>query len=171
MIIIITGNIGIGKTTVCRKFIEIVRGNGHTCGGILTYRAADSDIIIEDIQSGEKEILASINRVYDGPSTPKYSFNPGGITFGIQAIDRGTSAAVLVVDEIGHLELRGEGFANVLELVSTGKVKDCLLVIRRELLTAFLPQLRLIPLVFETTISSRNQLPQAVGSVLLEKMR
>ena len=171
MVIIVTGAIGIGKTMVCRKLIEIARNRGYTCGGILTYKAANKDIIIEDIQSGEKETLASINNVYRGPHTAKYSFNPKGIDFGIEAVAKGTSAAILVVDEIGPLELRGEGFVKVIELIKADKVKDCILVIRRELLPAFLPQLPATPLIFKTTVNSRNQLPQEIVSVLLEKLR
>jgi len=170
MVIIVTGAIGIGKTTVCRKLIEIVRNRGYTCGGILTYKAADKGIIIEDIQSGEKETLASINDVYHGPRTAKYSFNPDGIDFGIRSIEKSTSSAILIIDEIGHLELRGEGFAKVSELIKAGKIKDCILVIRRELLPAFLSQMPATPLVFETTINNRNQLPQEIGSVLFEKL-
>jgi len=171
MVIIVTGAIGIGKTTVCRKLIEIARNRGYTCGGILTYKAVNKDIIIEDIQSGEKETLASINNAYHGPHTAKYSFNPKGIDFGIQAVDKGTSAAILVVDEIGHLELRGEGFVRVIELIKADKIKDCILVIRRELLSTFLPQLPATPLIFKTTVNSRSQLPQEIVSVLLEKLR
>ena len=171
MVIIITGDIGIGKTTVCRKLIKIIRNQGYICGGILTYKAADKSIIIEDIQSGDEETLASIDNVYHGPRTAKYSFNPKGIDFGIQAIDKGTSAAILVVDEIGHLELRAEGFAKVLELIKAGKVTNCILVIRRELLSTFLPQLPTTPFVFKTTVNSRNQLPQEIVSVLLEELR
>ena len=169
--VIITGAIGIGKTTVCRKLIEILRGKGYTCGGILTYKAADKGIIIEDIQSGEKGTLASINNVYQGPRTARYSFNPDGIEFGIHAVEKGTSAPVLVVDEVGQLELRGEGFARALELIKAGEVEDCVLVIRRELLPAFLPQLPAAPLIFETTTDNRNQLPQEIGSVLLKKLQ
>jgi len=171
MVIIVTGAIGIGKTTVCRKLIEIVRNRGYTCGGILTYKAPDKGIIIEDIQSGEKETLASINDVYHGPRTAKYSFNPDGIDFGIQAVEKGTSAAILVVDEIGHLELRGEGFAKVLQLIKAGNIEVCVLVIRKELLPAFLFQLDAAPLIFETTMNNRNQLPQEIGSVLLKQLR
>jgi len=169
MVIIVIGAIGIGKTSVCRKLIELVRNRGHTCGGILTYKAVNKSIIIEDIQSGDKETLASINNVYHGPRTAKYFFHPEGIDFGIQAIDKGTSATILVVDEIGHLELRDEGFAGVPELIKAGKVKQCVLVIRRELLSAFLPHLP-TPFVFETTVNSRNQLPQEIVSVLLEEL-
>ena len=171
MVIIVTGAIGIGKTTVCRKLIEITQNRGYSWGGFLTYKTADKDIIIEDVQTGEKETLASINNVYHGPRTAKYFFNPQGIDFGTRAIDRGISSTILLVDEIGHLELRGEGFTKVPELIKAGKVKDCVLVIRKELLPALLPQLPATPLVFETTINNRNQLPQEIGSVLLEKLR
>jgi nucleoside-triphosphatase THEP1 len=171
MVIIVTGAVGIGKTTVCQKLVEIIRNKGYTCGGILTSKAEDGGIVIEDIRSGEKQTLASINDIYAGPHTAKYSFNPEGVDFGIQAIGTGTSAAILIVDEIGHLELRGDGFINALELIKAGKAKDCVLVIRNELFSAFLPQLPATPLVFETTISNRNQLPQEIGSVLLDGLQ
>ena len=171
MVIIVTGAIGIGKTTVCRKLVEILRSEGYTCGGILTFKTADKSIIIEDIQSGERETLASINRVYHGPHTARYSFNPTGIAFGIQAIDKGTSASILIVDEIGHLELRAEGFVNTLELIKANTVKDSILVIRKELLPAFLPQLPAVPSIFETTIDSRNQLPQEIFKLISKRER
>ena len=170
MVVIVTGGIGVGKTTVCQKLVEMVRNQGYTCGGILTYKAADKSIIIEDVQSGEKEALASSNSVYHGPRTARYSFNPEGIDFGIRAIDKGIASDVLIVDEIGHLELGGEGFIKVPELVKAGKVKDCVLVIRKELLSAFLAQLGNKPLIFETTISTRNQLPQKIFASLIANL-
>ena len=108
--------------------------------------------------------------MYHGPRTQRYYFNPKGIDFGVRAIDRGIPSDILLVDEVGHLELRGEGFIGVLELIKAGKFKGCILVIRKELLSAFLPQLPAKPLVFETTLNSRNQLPQEIGSVLLDKL-
>lgn len=168
MLIIVTGEIGIGKTTVCRKLVEIIRNQGHACAGILTYKSADKDIIIEDIQSGQIETLASINNVHDGPRTPRYYFNRRGIKFGIDAIDKGAFASILVVDEIGRLELRGEGFIKIIDLLNIGKVKDCILVIRSELLSVFLPQLSTKLLIFETTANNRNELPQEIGSVLFK---
>jgi len=170
MVIIITGDIGIGKTTVCRRLIEIVQNQGYSCGGILTRKAPDKGIIIEGIQSGETETLASTNNVYHGPRTAKYSFNAKGIAFGVREVEKGISSSLLVVDEIGHLELRGEGFAKVIELIRAGKVKNCVLVIRKELLSAFLPQLNTESSVFETTLDNRDQLPQEIGKLLAEKL-
>ena len=74
MFTIITGAIGIGKTTVCRKLIEIARNQGYSCGGIITYEAQDKGITIEDVQTGRAEILASVNIIYQGPRTKKYFF-------------------------------------------------------------------------------------------------
>ena len=170
MVIIVTGTIGVGKTTVCRRLVEVLQNRGYTCGGILTYKTADKSLIVEDIQSGQRETLGSINNVYDGPRTARYFFNPEGINFGIEAIDKGTCAAILVVDEIGHLELRGEGFVRVIELIRTGKVRNCVLVIRKELLPAFLSRLNIEPFIFHTTLSRRNRLPQEIEALMTEKL-
>jgi len=171
LVIIITGALGVGKTEVCRKLIEVVRRQGHACSGVLTYKSADESLVIEDVQTGKRETLASINDIYHGPRTPKYFFNPAGITLGLRAIDNAASSTIMLVDELGHLELRGEGFAQVLELVWTGKSKTYVLVIRSELLPRFLPKLPLKYLTFEVTISNRDKLPKEIGSVLLQELR
>ena len=171
MVIIVTGAVGIGKSTVCRRLIGIVQGRGYSCGGVLTDKAHDESIIIEDIQTGERETLATTSDIYHGPCTPKYFFNPEGIDFGLRAIAKGLSSSMLLVDELGHLELRGEGFAPVLGQLKAGRVETCVLVIRSALLPAFLAQMNVVPVVFKTTAGNRNQLAQEIGSVLLDKLR
>ena len=169
MVIIVTGAIGIGKSSVCEKVIKIARSQGYSCGGIITYKAQTGDIIIESIQTGKTKTLASTSYIYQGPRTGKYFFNPEGIDFGIQAIGRGTAADILLVDELGYLELSGQGFAKAIDQIVAGKVKNCILVIRKELLSAFLPKLGAITSVFETTIDNRNQLPSEISLVLVRR--
>ena len=166
MVIIITGAIGIGKTTVCEKVITTARSQGHSCGGVITRKARNEDIVIEDVRTGETRVLASTGDIYRGPRTAKYFFNPEGISFGIQAIDRGTSSNILLVDELGPIELRGEGFSGVVEQIASGKIKNCIVVIRKGLLSAFLPRLGTAKSVFEITIANRNELPREIGLVL-----
>ena len=170
MVIIVTGAIGIGKTTVCQKLIEIIRDSGYSCGGILSYKGANETIIVEDIESGKKEPLASAGNLYTGPRTPKYSFNSRGIDFGIKAIDTSVSRDILIVDELGYLELMGEGFSKVVGLIKARRVKHCILVIRSDLLPAFIAQLPATQ-VFETTITSRNRLPKDIVAALLDKTK
>jgi nucleoside-triphosphatase THEP1 len=166
MVIIVTGAIGIGKTTICEKVIEIARSQRYSCGGIITYKTRNKDIIIRDVQTGKTEALASTRKIYQGPRTAKYFFNPEGIDFGIQAIDRGAASDILCVDEIGYLELKGEGFAKVPEIVGTERLKNSILVIRKELLPAFLPRLGLRASIIETTIHNRSGLPQKICTLL-----
>ena len=170
MVIIITGAIGIGKTTVCEKVIKIIRNSGYSCGGILTHKTADESLIALDIQTGERAILATTDNTFDGPRTPRYSFNPETIKFGIRAINKAINSDVLIIDELGHLELDGEGFAEGLEFVKTGRVKNSILVIRKQLLPAFLAQLGDNPTIFETTISNRVQLPRKICSSLISNL-
>jgi len=170
MNMVITGETGVGKTTVCEKVIRMAKGEGHTCGGILTPKGLEDGVIcgidIVDIQSGERETLASTHDLYDGPRAGKYSFNPDGIRFGIRAIEKGRSSDILLVDEIGHLERKGQGFAEALALVGSGEVGNSILVIRKDLLSVFLPRLDAGLHVFETTPSTRDGLPQQVFSCL-----
>ena len=166
MNIIVTGTVGVGKTTVCEKVIQTAKSLGYSCGGIITYKAQNEDIIIEDVKTGETKALASVSNIYQGPRTAKYFFNPEGIDFGIEAIDRGIASDILLVDELGRLELAGQGFARVIEQVAAGKVRNCIIVIRKELLSAFLPQLGATTAVFETAVDNRNQLPREIGLVL-----
>lgn len=166
MVIVVTGAIGAGKTTVCRKFVQIAQKRGYACGGILSHKDADESITLEDIASGKKETLASTNNLWPGPRTARYFFNPKAIEFGVGAIERAISKDILIVDEIGPLELRGEGLANVIELIRAGKVKNAVLVIRKELLPAFSARLGSNLSIIEATTQNRNELPQKIGALL-----
>ena len=165
MNIIVTGVVGIGKTTVCEKVIHMAKSLGYSCGGILTPKSKEG-IIIVDVQTGERKVLASINNIYQGPHIGKYFFNPDAIEFGTRAIDRGISSDILCVDEVGYLELKGEGFIKILELIRAGKVKNSILVVRKELLPAFSARLGSNLLIVETNIYNRNQLPQKICALL-----
>jgi len=56
-----------------------------------------------------------------------------------------------------------------LELVRTGRIRNCALVMRQELLPGFQAQLPASPRVFDTTQDSRNRLSQEIGTLLLGK--
>jgi len=175
MVIIITGPIGVGKTTVCKNVIEILKSAGYACSGILTPKVYTGNevagISVIDIRTGKTESLASIRDIYGGPIVGKYFFNPNGIRFGITAIEKGISSDFLLVDEIGHLELGGNGFIKALELIRLGAIKNFILVIRRELLSAYNAQLGVQPYVFETTINNRDELPQDIYSFMKSSLR
>jgi hypothetical protein len=135
MHVIITGNVGVGKTIVCEKVVAMAKRLGHSCGGFLTPKS-NQGIVIINIQTGESKPLASFTDIYKGPHIGRY------------------------------FELRGEGFAKVLEIVRTGRVKNSILVIRKELLPEFLPRLEPRASIIETTFHNRSKLPQKICTLL-----
>lgn len=166
MIIVVTGQVGAGKSTVCRKVIDLYRQQGYECGGIISYKDTDNNIIAEDIRTGIKMILASRNTGYEGLRTGAYYFNPEGLEFGKHLIEKEAGSYLLVVDEIGPLELARAGFSNAITLMNGKKVGNSIVVIRRGLLGDFLPKFKNIPLVFETTLNNRNVIPAQIDAAL-----
>lgn len=168
MNIVVTGEIGVGKTTLCQKTADLSKRLGLSCGGVLSYKAADRGIMVVDVRTDRMERLASVGPIYDGPRVGKFSFSPEAIDFGNSAIDLGAGCNVLFVDELGPLEIAGKGFVKALELLRKGKAQRSVTVIRRELLPALSAQLGQRPVVVEVTSRNRNELPRKLCSLLLD---
>lgn len=167
MLVVVTGQVGAGKTTVCERVIDIARHKKYTCGGVITRKTGDGGILAVDVRSGTSMPLASTRAIYRGPQTGKYWFNPAGIEFGMEAIRLGAGSRILVVDELGYLEIEGEGFASATGIMRRRKVRDSIVVIRSELVEAFLPLLSNAALIFRTMPENRDSLPEQIAALLL----
>ena len=165
-IIILCGQRGIGKSTVCRRITTVMRGNGVRCGGIITYKSGDSAIIIEDVETEKSIILASVHPEYNGPRIGQYFFNPEGLEFGLTALKNGSSRDLFFIDELGHLETRGKGFAIAFDYLERPAFKHAIIVIREELLSTLLTRFRNQPRIIQVTQESRNSLAEYVVSLV-----
>jgi nucleoside-triphosphatase THEP1 len=163
---IITGEVGIGKSTVGRKVIGLLRDQEYKCGGVITHKDGNGKIIAEDVLTQTKMTLASHNGDYQGPKVGAYHFNPAGLAFGVDALNKGAGLPLFVVDEIGPLELSGKGFTNAVTLINGRKSGICLVVIRIDSLHTFLPQFDKFPLVYLITPENRNDIPLQIGRML-----
>ena len=166
MVIIVTGATGIGKTTVCKKVLELAQNAGYGCGGIITDKMPGATLAVRDIRSGEKAILAVPGGSSIGPFTSRFTFDTKGIDFGIRAIEEGISKDILFVDEIGILEARGGGFISALDMANKRTTKTSILVIRKTLLENLLPYLDEDPVVFEITAENRDRIPFEIFSFI-----
>lgn len=166
MLIVITGDTGIGKTTVCQNLVQMVRGHGYSCGGVISHKEPDGGIAVEDIWGGRRERLAGPRPLAEGPRTGRYFFYGEGIRFGTAAIENGLSADVLFVDELGPLELRREGFSRAIELVNSAGARPTVLVVRKELLRQYQARLTQEPVVFEITYGNRGNAPAELMAAL-----
>ena len=155
MNVIITGEVGIGKSTVCRRIVDMAREDGFICGGILTLKDND-DLLVENVGTGERAFLASGNHEEGAVPVGRYSFNLKGIQFGQSALRESLDVDLLAVDECGPLEFRGDGFSDIFYILNHRQSKINLLVIRKKMLEKFKKRFNLIFNVYEVTRQNRE---------------
>ena len=134
--LILSGERGLGKTSLVLELAALLRAAGRSVGGIasLSERGGDgipTEVSLVDLRSGESRALASRSRDLGGPSLPgrrwspesmaeppPFSFSREALAWGAETLRREIEAApdLLVLDEVGPLELtRGSGFREVLD--------------------------------------------------------
>lgn len=122
--ILLTGVKGAGKTTLLETAARLLEAEGVRAAGILSPgyfengRRTRFDLLI--LATGERLPLAERDFSEPPDSGRCYRFRQETIAAGLRALsDGGLSAAdVVFVDEIGPMELRGEGWGPALDAVS-----------------------------------------------------
>lgn len=167
-VIVLTGERGIGKSTVCRGTVGMAQSEGYTCGGILTLAHEDGRDVL-DVSSGDVRRLTLEVNAAQGVDQGRFCFDRQVLAWGSTLLIQATPCDLLVVDEIGPLELeRGGGWINAFDVLRGGDFALALAVVRPELVVQ--AQLRLTdcaPVVMAVTRENRDQLP----GILMRKLR
>lgn len=122
-LIFLTGNPGIGKTTILLKAVEALKAKGYSVGGMLSreVRSCGNRVGFEiiDLSSGKRGWLAHINQS-TGPQVGRYRVNLKDLNnIGVAAIEEASkSFSIVVIDEIGPMELFSEKFKNAVRSVT-----------------------------------------------------
>lgn len=174
--IVVTGKRGAGKSTVCERAYRVLRAEGWRCGGILTRKVRDSlgnmqGIEILDLWQDPPEarpLAVTHPAGGDGPRIGPYRFLEAGLAFGRKAVARGfAEAEVLFGDELGYLELQGDGFDVLFDVLAAEAGPSVAVVVRSDLLGETLnrlPGLRIQ--VLEVTRSNRDHAPLDLSRML-----
>lgn len=124
----LTGTPGVGKTTILLKAVESLKAEGYTVGGMLSreVRSCGNRVGFEiiDLGSGKRGWLAHANQHY-GPQVGRYCVNLKDLDdVGVAAIEEASkSFNIIVIDEIGPMELFSEKFKNVVRsVIESGKL-------------------------------------------------
>jgi nucleoside-triphosphatase len=114
-ILLLTGNPGVGKTTILLKTVSALKGKGYSVGGMIS-REVRSDGVrigfeILDLGTGKHGWLARVDQTL-GPQVGRYHVNLEDLnTVGVGAILRAVlDSDIVAVDEIGPMELFSEKF-------------------------------------------------------------
>jgi nucleoside-triphosphatase THEP1 len=124
-IVILTGKIGSGKTSLLADVADRLKNQGIPAGGILSPAITGEegrlgyDII--NVATGERRELSRVSGEDNSIRVGRYAFFPDGLEFGKSALSYANyrGVRVVLVDEMGPWELEGQGWA--------GKVNEILL--------------------------------------------
>jgi len=145
MNLVITGNVGAGKTTWCREYAQRLIQRGIQAGGIVcpaTFeRGVKTGYNVMDLSGGQCAVLGSLGTTatFPGEKVGKYLLSDSGLAFARHAIEAAieTGCDVVFLDEIGHLELAGKGLAES-ATAAYRSAANTVSVVRKTLLSDFL---------------------------------
>lgn len=139
---ILSGPRRVGKTTTCGRVAELCRARGIDLAGLICPAKIEyghkCGIELVDLRTGNRRDLAVADDMASPLRTDRYRFDAEVMAWGSRVIDSATPCQVLMIDELGPLELiRNQGWVNGLEALRRGRYELGVVVIRPELVTAF----------------------------------
>ncbi len=146
LLVVVTGRPGAGKTSaICAAAATLARRGVPVAGFVqipVWEAAGKSGYLVRDVASGEERTLAV--KVGDGHGqhgTP-FRFEPAGFAFARAAVERVVAGTILVLDELGPVELRGGGhMPSVRRALARPALAGVLVTVRPALIPTFLAQL------------------------------
>ena len=163
---------GLGKTTACLRAVELAQARGLRVAGVLSlpvYQGqAKTAIALRDIVGEQERILARGDHAGEGPRVGIWTFDPASIVWGQQVLASLPPCDLLVIDEIGPLELEmGQGLTHALDALRRVDYRLGLVTLRPALAGAAAAQLDGLQVSALTLDEqTRDQTPQIIVSQL-----
>jgi len=140
-ITIISGETRSGKTTYLKNLLEKLKKEKPNLkiGGIIAH-GIDKDgsrlgFEIENVASGMKKMLSNNINEEGNIRVGRFYFKQEGMEFGRKVLENSLeNSDLLIIDEIGHFELRGKGWFDVIEAAMLKENLDMIWVVRKSLL-------------------------------------
>lgn len=117
----VTGHPGIGKTSVLIRATDVLKPAGYKIGGMISREVREQGVRVGfeiiDLHTKQKGWLAHVNQP-TGPQISKYRVNMNDLdAIGANSIlDAAANADVIVIDEIGSMELFSAEFRKAVGL-------------------------------------------------------
>ena len=139
-IFFLTGKKGSGKTTFISRILPLLQEGGFKVGGIIApgnwENNARSKFDIIDISSNQRKLLCSSNVGEGKASIGRFNFTKEGLELGNKALsyERIFGKDIVIVDEVGPLELEGNGWTNDINELILKYSNILILVVRDEII-------------------------------------
>ncbi len=119
-ILTITGDPGVGKSTVVMNLVKALKERGVAVGGVVSREVRSKNVRIGfefiDLVTNEKAPLASVTPAGSGPRVGKYVVSLDGCHFAAERLTNAmNNSNVVICDELGPMEFKSKEFVDCME--------------------------------------------------------
>ena len=147
VIYVISGETRSGKTTYLKKILKTIKEKDATVNisGIIAHGIDKNGerygFDIENVATHEKIFLCNQEPVENALKIGRFYFSDKGLEFGENALSNNLeNTDLLVIDEIGYMELKGEGWFDTIENALAYSNLNMIWVVRKRILEEVLQQ-------------------------------
>jgi nucleoside-triphosphatase THEP1 len=143
--VVVTGSPDCGKTAAVVRLAEMLQSSVPIAGFVQTAEIEDGRKVgfrVRDLASGDETRLARLAGRRGGEFGTRFAFSAEGFALGRAALGRAEPGGVVIVDELGPVELRGEGhMPAVVKAMTVPGLAAAVIVVRRSLVPSLLATL------------------------------
>lgn len=155
---IITGEKSSGKTRFLTETATILKKNGIAVGGVYTKKVRENNEItsyrIVDAATDEEFPFLQKSTLETELRIGAFSIDSQGLAIGQKAIEKSFNSDVVIIDEIGKLEMNGGGWHDALNLLPLEKQLYILLSVRKEFVDEVIEKWNLHPASVHNVVDS-----------------
>jgi nucleoside-triphosphatase THEP1 len=145
-VVVVTGPGDGGKTGAVVAAVDRLARDGVQMAGFVQPGEYEGDqkigFRIRDVASGDDAPLATLGDRSRGDFGTRFRFSEQGFRLGREALQRAAPGRVVIVDELGPVELRGRGhMPAVHRALATPELLGAIVVVRRTLVPSLLAEL------------------------------
>jgi nucleoside-triphosphatase THEP1 len=168
--IVVTGEVGSGKTTMLYALCSRLDSAGYSIGGMIQVlplpHEQQSDKVLSDQGTGEIKLLMSMVPNTGWPRYGKYYYDPEAFEWASQRIAQFMPTSdYIIIDEIGPIELSGGGLYEIYRSLLQSFSGTVITVIRKSLLEEVLEYFG-IPKERTIVLRSDAPLEEELGKVI-----
>lgn len=146
LLVVVTGRPGAGKTPAIRSLAAALRERDLPVAGFVQIpvwtEGGKGGYLVRDVASGAERTLAVKVGAERGEHGTPFRFEAAGFAFARAALARATAGSVLILDELGPVELRGGGhMPAVRRALARPGLAAVVATVRPALIPSFLSQL------------------------------
>ena len=162
----VSGCVGVGKTTVCEKLIGYFKARKVSCGGLICPNMVINGEVrgklAVNVVSWEKKMFAALDRDPGGEVIGRYSLSLQGIEFAKRLINDSANCDIVFIDEIGPVDLNDKGIMPAAKKIIDSR-DGVIAVVRSKILDLFIERFSEQGFtVFEVTLDNRDKIVEDI---------